>query len=172
MKMPLFAAMDFETADRGWDSACAVGVVIVCEEEIVDRYAARIRPPREKILFSHIHGLTWPMLRDCPGFAEVWGEIVPRLEGIGYFVAHNAAFDRRVLIGCCRAFQCRVPTQRFLCTYRLARRVWPGWGSYRLKDLCDRLGIPLARHHDAEADAEASARLMMKIFRQNPAIVF
>ena len=41
-----FAAIDFETADRGPDSACAVGAVRVVGTRIVKRVRYLIRPPR------------------------------------------------------------------------------------------------------------------------------
>ena len=53
-----FVAIDFETADYGADSACAVGLVRVEDRQIVHREVVLIRPPRRYIHFSYIHGIT------------------------------------------------------------------------------------------------------------------
>jgi DNA polymerase III epsilon subunit-like protein len=45
-----FVAIDFETADHGPDSACAVGLVRVSGAEIVERKYYLIRPPRSSFL--------------------------------------------------------------------------------------------------------------------------
>ena len=43
-----FVAIDFETADPGADSACAIGVVRVRDGRIAERIARLIRPPRQR----------------------------------------------------------------------------------------------------------------------------
>ena len=89
-----FVAIDFETADPGADSACAVGVVRVRDGRIAERIARLIRPPRQRFAFTWVHGITWEMVRNAPLFAEVWRELQPLLAGAACLVAHNAAFDR------------------------------------------------------------------------------
>jgi DNA polymerase-3 subunit epsilon len=54
-----FVAIDFETADDGRDSACAVALVRVENLEIVRRETRFVRPPRRQFRFSHLHGITW-----------------------------------------------------------------------------------------------------------------
>jgi DNA polymerase III subunit epsilon len=154
-----FAAIDFETADHGADSACAVGVVRVEEMKIVARETVLIRPPRPQILFSFIHGITWAMVKDEPQFRDVWGKVAPLLDGVSYLAAHNAPFDRRVLGACCSAAQLPVPAQQFVCTVQIARRRW-ALKSATLPDVCRRLGIGLI-HHNAGSDAEACARIVI-----------
>src|SRR3954452_15711136 len=90
-----FVAIDFETADHGPDSACAVGLVRVEGLAVVRREAVLIRPPRPRFLFSGIHGITWDMVRDAPDFAAAWPQLAPLLDGAAVLVAHNAPFDRR-----------------------------------------------------------------------------
>ena len=67
-----FVAIDFETADHGPDSACAVGVVRVEGMTVVRRESSLIRPPRSRILFTHIHGITWEMVKEAARFADAW----------------------------------------------------------------------------------------------------
>lgn len=154
-----FAAIDFETADPGPDSACAVGVVRVEAGRVVRREAALIRPPRPRVLYTAVHGITWEMVKDAPAFGEVWPRLAPLLDGAAVVAAHNAAFDRRVLEACCRAAGLLVPAVPFVCTVRVARRRW-GLKPNTLPAVCRRLGIGLVHHH-AGSDAEASARILL-----------
>jgi len=154
-----FTAIDFETADYGRDSACAVALVRTEDGRITARDYRLIRPPRQEFVFSYLHGITWEDVRGEPGFGTVWPELQPLLEDVDYLVAHNAPFDRGVLRACCAAAGLAVPEIPFACTVRMARDVW-GIFPTRLNNVCDRLGIPL-QHHHAESDAEACARIAL-----------
>lgn len=154
-----FVAIDFETADNGRDSACAVALVRVEGDRIVARDSSLIRPPRRRFLFTHIHGLTWERVASEPTFAEVWPRLARLIDGAPVLAAHNAGFDRSVLQACCAAAGIDPPSQQFVCTLQLSRRTWtlPG---YRLSDVAEHLSIPL-QHHDAASDAEACARILL-----------
>ena len=154
-----FVALDFETADHGPDSACAVGVVRVERGQVVHREGILLRPPRPRVLFTHVHGITWRMVQSAPAFAEVWPRLVPLLDGAGFVAAHNAPFDRRVLRACCEAAGHPMPDLPFLCTVQLARRKWK-LKPNDLASVCRRLGIGLI-HHNALSDAEACARVIL-----------
>jgi DNA polymerase III subunit epsilon len=159
-----FVAIDFETADRGPDSACAVGLVRVVGAEIVERTHFLIRPPRQAFLFSYVHGITWARVAKEPTFADLWPQIDAQLRGVDFVAAHNASFDRSVLRACCEQARLPVPEVRFECSLRLARAAW-GLQQNRLPDLCRHLGISL-RHHDALSDAEACAHIVIAAFAQ------
>jgi len=92
-----FAAIDFETANRGADSACAVGVVMAEDGRIVHRETHLICPPPGEFVFTYIHGLDWDDVCDAPDFGRVWSGLGPLLEDVDFLAAHNAPFDRRVL---------------------------------------------------------------------------
>jgi len=49
---PTFVAIDFETADYGRDSACALALVRVEAGVIVQRAFHYIRPPRARMVFT------------------------------------------------------------------------------------------------------------------------
>lgn len=157
--MTRFAAMDFETASHGRDSACAVGVVIVERGRIVERLYELIRPPSRQFAFTYIHGLSWEDVKHAPDFATVWTGIVRELAGVEFLAAHNAPFDKGVLGACCATYEMPVPEQPFVCTVRLARAQWDIHPT-KLPDVCRHLGIDL-RHHQADSDAEACARIVI-----------
>lgn len=152
-------AIDFETADRYPDSACAVGLVRVEEGEIVDKRLRYIRPPRAIFEFTPIHDITWDDVAGEPVFGEVWPELEPLLEGAQFLAAHNAPFDRKVLAACCAMAGLPPPPLQFICTVRLARRTWR-LRRANLPAVCDHIGFHL-RHHHALSDAEACARIVM-----------
>jgi DNA polymerase III subunit epsilon len=157
--MGRFAAIDFETADHGRDSACAVAVIVGEGTEIVERVSFLIRPPRRHVLFSYIHGLTWDHVKDQPAFGDLWPAAAKLLDGVEFIAAHSAAFDRGVLMACCHAAGLTPPPQPFYCTVKLARKAWDVRPT-RLPDVCRHLGLTL-KHHDAESDATACANIVI-----------
>jgi DNA polymerase III subunit epsilon len=154
-----FVAIDFETADHGHDSACAVALVRVEAARIVARDRFFIRPPRREFVFSDLHGITWAQVAGAPSFGELWPKLDVLMGGVDFLAAHNASFDQSVLETCCRAARLSPPALPFLCTVALARRTW-GVYPTTLPDVCRRLGIAL-QHHEPLSDAEACARIVI-----------
>jgi len=154
-----FASIDFETADRCGDSACAVAVITVENGEIVDRLYQLIRPPRQEFEFTYLHGIEWEHVKDQPTFQEAWPLLEEQLKNAAFVAAHNAGFDRNVLNTCCAQAGVTPPKIRYECTMALARRVWRIYPT-KLSDVCRHLKIPL-RHHHAGSDAEACARIVL-----------
>jgi DNA polymerase-3 subunit epsilon len=157
--MSRFAAIDFETASYRGDSACAVGVTVVEDGRIVQQRYELIRPPARQFSFTHIHGLSWNDVKDAPQFDAVWAAMAPVLAEVEFLAAHNAPFDKGVLNACCAAYGLPPPEQPFVCTVRLARAQWDIRPT-KLPDVCRYLGIDL-RHHQADSDAEACARIVI-----------
>jgi DNA polymerase-3 subunit epsilon len=154
-----FVAIDFETADYGPDSACAIGLARVEGGRVVRCESALIRPPRSRFAFTHIHGITWKMVAELPPFAEVWPRFAELLAGATFLAAHNASFDRRVLTACCNVAGLPMPELPFVCSVRVSRRCW-GQKPNDLASVCRRLRIGLV-HHNAASDAEACARILI-----------
>lgn|GEM_PF-1936740 len=158
-------AIDFETADYGSDSACAVGLARIEGGRVTDTLYHLICPPRPSELFVWVHGLTWPMLRGKPSFAELWPRLREFMAGAAFLVAHNASFDRGVLFGCLQAMGgadlAGIPP--FLCTLKGARASL-GLPRNRLSDVCACLGIELEHHH-AGSDALAAAQIYLCLRR-------
>jgi DNA polymerase-3 subunit epsilon len=154
-----FAAIDFETADTGSDSACALAIVRVEGLRIVRTTTHLIRPPRRDIFFSYIHGITWERVADRPTFGQLWPDIRAELADVDFLAAHNAPFDRSVLYGCCAAAGVEPPPHPFQCTVRVARRLW-NLSPANLPAVCRHLFIPLD-HHDPTADATACAKILL-----------
>jgi DNA polymerase-3 subunit epsilon len=156
--VPRFVAIDFETADYGPETACALGAVAIEDGRIGEVRYHLIRPPYERNRFSWLHGLTWDDVADAPTFATLWLDLRDMFEGADAIVAHNAGFDRNVLRVCCHAAGHPAPDLPYVCTMRLARALWQVRPT-TLPAVCRFLAITMGRHHNAEADARACAEI-------------
>lgn len=171
--MPLdFTAIDFETANGSPASACSVGLVKVRDGQVVDRIGWHIRPPAGHDAFSEwnirIHGITPEMVADAPTWAEQLPELIEFAAG-DVLVAHNAGFDMGVLRAACAATGLDVPGYHYLCSLQLARRTY-ALDSYRLPVAAMAAGFEDFPHHDAVADAEACAAIVLHAADRHGAI--
>lgn len=161
--MQNFAAIDFETANFERSSVCSVGIVIVRNGEIVDKFYSLIKPEPEYYNYRccQVHGLCADDTADAPSFPEVWKQVAPKIVGLP-LVAHNKAFDENCLKAVFRVYQMNYPDYDFYCTCIASRRVWPE-GRHTLDIIASRCGYDLTLHHHALADAEACAAIALKI---------
>ena len=154
-----FTAIDFETANRYRNSACAVGLVRVERGRIVRRAYRLVRPPFRYFEFTSLHGIDWLTVRHAPTFDELWPELGPFFRDVDFVAAHNAPFDASVLRATCAWYGIRLPQVDFECTVRMARASW-GVRPTTLRHVADHLGLSLEHHH-AGSDAEACARIVL-----------
>ena len=156
---PSFTAIDFETANRYPNSACAIGLVRVERGRIVGRAYHLVRPPFRLFEFTPLHGIDWEAVRHESTFGELWPALSPYFDGIDFVAAHNAAFDSNVLRATCAWYGIDAPKVAFKCTVHVARACW-GLRPATLRHVADHLGLKL-RHHHAGSDAEACARIVL-----------
>jgi DNA polymerase-3 subunit epsilon len=157
--MGVFTAIDFETANRYRDSACAIGAVRVEQGVVVERYHRLVRPGTRRFDFTWLHGITWSDVARAPPFERVWPELRALLRGVDFVVAHDARFDLGVLHACCQRAGITPPKLRVECT--LARARARGFRPATLPAIAQHLRIPLRRLHVAVEDAEACARIAL-----------
>ncbi|MBV2366395.1 exonuclease domain-containing protein [Streptomonospora nanhaiensis] len=160
-----WTAVDFETANPDRGSVCAVGLVRVVDGAVVERYSTLVRPPEPVRFFSPrhtaVHGIRAADVARAPQWPEVL-ERITALAGDDPLVAHNAAFDVGVLRAACAHTGLARPALSYACTLALARRAWAELPDHRLPTVCGRIGWDMAgRHHRADADAEAAARIVL-----------
>ena len=153
-----FAAIDFETANNERSSVCSVGVVIVRDGEIVDRFYSLIQPEPNYYNYwcSQVHGLCRSDTEQAPVFPHVWAQIAPRIAGLP-LVAHNKRFDETCLKAVFRVYQMDYPDYEFYDTLWAARRQLPDLPNHQLHTVAAACGFDLRNHHHALADAEACA---------------
>ena len=170
--MPLnFTAIDFETANNHAASACSVGLVKVADGRVVDKTGWLIRPP---LGFDHmlewntrIHGITAADIVDAALWADQLDALLEFVDGDA-LVAHNAGFDMGVLRAATEASGLEVPSLRYACSLRVARRTYH-LDSYRLPVAAMAAGFEDFAHHDALADAEACAAIMVHAAKRHDA---
>jgi len=158
-----FTAIDFETANGSSASACSVGLVKVRDGQIVDRIGWLIHPPMGHDHFVdwnvRIHGIQAADVVDAP----LWSEQLPDLlefTGDDILVAHNAGFDMGVIKAACTATGFAVPSYSYFCSLQIARNTYT-LDSYKLPSVAFAVGFEDFPHHDAVADAEACAAIII-----------
>lgn len=158
-----FAAIDFETANGSRTSVCSVGIVIVRNGQIVDRFYSLIRPtPNYYSQFTtRIHGLTRRDTDPAQKFPEVWAQIKDRIADLP-LVAHNRPFDESCLKAVFAEYRMEYPDYPFYCTLAASRRTLK-LPCHQLHVVAAACGYDLANHHHALADAEACAAIALQI---------
>ncbi len=159
-----FVAIDFETANHLRSSVCSVGVVIVRDGEIVDKFYSLIYPRPNFFTYwtTQVHGLTMLDVKDAPSFPDVWKQIAHKIEGLP-LVAHNSPFDEGCLKAVFEEYKMEYPGYEFYCTCRAARKAFPNAENHQLHTISALCGYNLKNHHHALADAEACAEIAKKI---------
>jgi DNA polymerase-3 subunit epsilon len=166
-----FTAIDFETANSDAASACSVGLVKVRDGRVEDRAQWLIKPPSGHDTFLpfniKIHGITAEMVE---GAAE-WAEQLEPLRtfiGTDVAVAHNAGFDMGVIRKACEATITPTPKFRYLCSVQVSRKTYD-IPSHRLPLAAAAAGFGEFAHHEALADAEACAAIIVDAARRHEA---
>jgi DNA polymerase-3 subunit epsilon len=166
-----FTAIDFETANSSSASACSVGLVKVRDGVVVDKASWFIKPPFGHDAFlewnTRIHGIVEADCAEALGWAEQLPDLVAFAEG-DHLVAHNAGFDMGVITAACAATYTSTPTFDYLCSLQVARKTYH-LDSYRLPVAAMAAGFEDFRHHDALADAEACAAIIVHAAKRHEA---
>ncbi|MEO3947513.1 ATP-dependent DNA helicase DinG [Gorillibacterium sp. CAU 1737] len=158
-----FAVLDFETTGgQPADSIIQVGLVIIENEQIVDRYSTLVRPEMAIPPFiTSLTGIDDAMVAEAPPIEQVIGEMQPYLQD-SVLVAHNAGFDYAFLQRALEDSGYFKFSGMVLDTLDMARICFPTVPSLALGNLCETLSIPHERPHQADSDAEATALLWLK----------
>lgn len=166
-----FTAIDFETANSSPASACSVGLVKVRDGRVVDTASWLIRPPSGHDVFSEwnvrIHGIMAMDVADAP----LWRQQLPDLQSFAEndtLVAHNASFDMGVIAAACVASYLPTPSYDYLCSLQVARKTYH-LDSYRLPVAAMAAGYEDFAHHDALADAQACAAIVVHAAQRHEA---
>ena len=162
--MPLdFTAIDFETANGSPASPCAVGLVRVRDSKPVETLDLLFRPPVPHDWFSEgnirVHGITPAMVQDAPIYSEVIDQMLEFIDE-DLLVAHNASFDMGVLAASAKAINHELPKLRYGCSLKIARKTY-NLESYRLNAVAYAVGHEEFEHHNALADSDACARIVI-----------
>lgn len=158
-------AIDFETANEQRGSACSVGLAWIEDDRVV-RVEERLIRPKDMRFSSFniaIHGIRPEHVEGAGEFPEVMDEFADDFRG-ATMIAHNAAFDFSVWRSCLDLYRQDYPDLSYLCSVKMAQKVWPHLGSHKLNILAGHLGLTFA-HHNAAEDAAICAEAALAITR-------
>ena len=166
-----FVAIDFETANARYYSACSLGIVLFENLRPVERKSFLIKPPTKFDPTNiEIHGITPEMVADAPSFDMIWGQVLPYLTGTR--VVMYSDFDAKVLKSLVKHFKLegKVSAPTTLDCFDVcecARNTIRGLTNYKLPTVCKFLGIEGLNHHEATSDAEACGKIYAWIVRND-----
>lgn len=157
-----YTAIDFETGNAYYTSACSIGVSVFEDGRIDKQYVRLIRPPASVGAFHwyniKIHGIRRSSLTHEPDFSALWPLLAEDIDG-RILVCHNAVFDTAVLRKCLEFYDLPLPRCRYICTVKVAQKLWPALENHKLDTVSAALGIPL-NHHEAGSDAQAAGLIL------------
>jgi len=172
----LYAAFDTETTGLSYtkDRIIELGAVIVDDSnnEIVDRFSARINPHRSINPGAQaVHGISRKELEDEPEFKEVIYSFVDFLYPTSCIVAHNARFDINFIMCGIVRMRSKMLFEVFskmlaLDTMLYSRSKYNDGKGNSLDDLADRLNVDRNERkdiHGALIDSELLAGVIMEI---------
>ena len=167
LKVSTFVAVDFETANESYVSACQVALMLMREGEVVDRYSTYLKPPRGYDYFKNtkLHGIGVKEVLCAPTWLDV-STVISRFIGDVPVWAHNSSFDSGVWRKLDEYYGICTRPRRFYCSLWTSKKIIPGLASYELPSVlreCD----PSFHldHHRADSDAEACARIVCALQR-------
>ncbi len=165
---PTFAAIDFETANSRYYSACSLGVVLFEDGKIAKRNLYMINPDcnfaPENVA---IHGITRAQVADAPKFDALWPELVPIFRK--FRVVAYSDFDAKVLRSLIRHYGLTVEdslTLDYFDVCQCARDNILGLTNYKLPTVAEFLNIAGLKHHDAVSDAETCGKIYVRLISE------
>ena len=153
-----FLVLDTETTglDPSVDRVVELGLCGVRGHTVYPLLSAQIHPgipiPPQA---SAVHHITDKMVADAPSFEKVWADAWRWIRRVPVIAAHNAAFDRSM-----------VPDtgKPWLCTYRLARHLWPDAPAHGNQVLRYWLGLELeTTAHSAQDDTLVTGHILARL---------
>jgi DNA polymerase-3 subunit epsilon len=164
--MDTFLAIDYETANSNYLSACALGITFVEKGIVLETVQTYIKPPEEFSSFDPfnimIHEIRPNQIANAPSFEEVWRTIEKFFARNRVPIAcHYSGFDIRVTQALLKHYEIDFQDLEFYDTFTIAKKMWPEFSNHKLNFLAEKFGINLT-HHNASSDAQACAYIALK----------
>lgn len=162
LKDHIFSVVDLETSDLSPTKGEILEICILQVKncKIIDTFETLVRPTRRVKLSSiTVHGIDNDTLMMAPDKLFVVPKVIKMLHNT-ILVEHNLNnFDSGFL----QIFLKESPWLRTMNTLSLARIIMPNLKSYSLRNLCSTFAINISEQHSARVDAEATAKLFIKL---------
>lgn len=164
-----FVVVDLETTGNNPkkdDRIIQVGVVVVEQGKIINQFSSFVNPEISIPSFiQQFTGITNDMVADAPLFSSIAPILMDYLDG-AYFVAHNVPFDLSFLQNELDMCGYNTFTGPVIDTVELARLLMPTEESFKLNHLATSLNFVHSRPHQADSDAEATARILLYLLEK------
>ncbi|MDA8707889.1 exonuclease domain-containing protein [Hellea sp.] len=160
----IYVVVDVETTGgrSGLHRLTEIGAVKIQNGEVIDEWQSLLNPERSiPANITRLTGITQDMVRTAPLFHEVADSFAEFMEE-AIFAAHNVNFDYGFISSEFRRLDRKFRHPK-ICTCASMRKLYPGYKSYSLKNLCREFEIDLTSHHRALCDAKAAAELLKLI---------
>lgn len=159
VKPSAFVVVDIEPTGFvvATDRVYEIGIVTLSiSGAVTDRYQTLIRPD------SNLSPRLSPALEHAPSFADIAGDVVQRLR-LGLVAGHNTRFDLSMINAELVRLGAGLPSTQFLDTLAITSQLRIDTPSTRLGMVCHVLGVEMHSWHTAASDADATARLLMRL---------
>jgi DNA polymerase-3 subunit epsilon len=162
-----FTVFDTETTGldpAGGDQIISIGAVRIVRMQMLsdERFDHLINPHRDiPSESSSIHGISEEMVRSKPGIEKIL-PMFSQYVADTILVAHNAAFDMRMLQICEEQTDIRF-SNPVLDTLLLSAVIHPAHDQHNIREIAKRLGVDVVGRHTAIGDAVTTALLLLKM---------
>ena len=156
----MYAIIDIETTGGSarLEKITEIAIYLHDGEKTTGEYVSLVNPERNIPYFiTNLTGITNEMVEDAPKFYEIAKTVIELTEG-RTIVAHNARFDYSFIREEFRSLGYNY-RRKVLDTVALSRKLFPGYRSYGLGNICRELGITINDRHRAAGDAAATVTL-------------
>lgn len=163
----MYAIVDIETTGSyaAANGITEISIHVFDGDKVLQKFETLINPEQPiPYYIQSMTGISDAMVAKAPLFSEVAEEIYNHLEG-NIFVAHNVNFDYSFVHAHLKAAGFNLESKK-LCTVRLSRKIFPGFPSYSLGNLCQSLDIPISNRHRAGGDTAATVEVF-RLLLQN-----
>jgi DNA polymerase-3 subunit epsilon len=163
-----YVALDVETtgfSPQNGDRVIEIGAVAIEGQSIVDEFSSLIDvSKRIPWQVQQVHGITNEMLEGEPKPDEVWSAFYNFITK-STLVAHNASFDAGFLRHEFALLGMSL-NNRFLCTLKMSRKLYPYLPNHKLKTVCRYLlgkSCEQMQMHRALDDAKLAAMIWLEM---------
>ena len=156
----MYAIVDIETTGgvKGPTRITEIAIFRHDGQRVIDSFHSLVNPESYIPSFiTRLTGIDNRMVQHSPRFSEI-ADPVRALTRDAWFVAHNVGFDYNFIK---KEFQWldEYFDRDQLCTVKLSRKIFPGYKSYSLGNICQSLNIQVENRHRAAGDAAATVKL-------------
>jgi len=164
----MYAIIDIETTGGSakFEKVTEIAIYLHDGEKVTGEYVTLVNPERNIPYFiTNLTGISNEMVENAPCFYEIARNIVELTEG-RTFVAHNARFDYTFIRQEFKSLGYNFK-RNILDTCTLSRKLFPGYSSYSLGNICRELSIPVTDRHRASGDALATVKLFELLMKKD-----